>query len=511
LPGTLRHKQLTDMGLPRTGEVPATSVLDRESYTVKKDMTIGDKKYSAGTNMYLTQIELNNIIKSFGNDVIGPYESPVTNKDYFDKYGMTEAEFNALTQQQQQFMQGLPVITDKDYFDKFNMTKNDFLALPVLTRQRLLGIEPEYEFIEVETDTGVDVLRIDKNNPEVPPVSIYSAEIAGDPDFFKITMPSVDDPGVQVSSIVDISTEEGREVIAKVNQINQETPGAAAMQRIGTESTRMSAFLVLGDTLGGGASVRMSYDGGKTYIGSDGRPRLTPSNAFALSDTIAYDVYRREKVRSDARQWLNENDNTLNDGQYFGAVEGGAPIPEITKEDKALVTDVLQQIRNGTGPWSAIGAGVNAVVGGVIAPETFSAMFKETEEGRQFAKLVYVLGRSALASNPRLAVADLEVTGTLFPNPDDFFGNPVTEANKIVSLMKTLDAEESRLQQLRASESPVDSAQLAIAEQKLGEISRLKNLLGPVLRMRDTASPLDISGAQNLMRRRLEEQLQGAK
>jgi hypothetical protein len=265
----------------------------------------------------------------------------------------------------------------------------------------------------------------------------------------------------------------------------------------------MSAFLVPGDTPGGGASVRMSYDGGQTYIGSDGRPRLTPSNAFALSDTIAYDVYRREKVRSDARQWLNENDNTLNNGQYFGEVEGGAPIPEITKEDKALVTDVLQQIRNGTGPWSAIGAGVNAVVGGVIAPETFSAMFKETEEGRQFAKLVYVLGRSALASNPRLAIADLEVTGTLFPNPDNFFGNPVTEANKIVSLMKALDAEEIRLQQLRASESPVDSAQLAIAEQKLGEISRLKNLLGPVSAMVNTASPTDITGAQDLMRSKL--------
>ena len=346
-------------------------------------------------------------------------------------------------------------------------------------------------------------IRFDENKPNEKGVSIYSDEIVGDPDYMKITMPSADDPNVMISTIVDVSTKNGQATLEKVNEINKIMPGAAAAQHIGTESRRISAFLVPDDTPGGGASVRMSYDGGKTYIGSDGRPRLTPGNAFTLSDTIAYDVYRREKVRSDARQWLNENDNALNNGQYFGEVEGGAPIPEITKEDKALVTDVLQQIRNGTGPWSAIGAGVNAVVGGVIADETFSALFKETEEGRQFAKLVYVLGRSALASNPRLAIADLEVTGTLFPNPDNFFGNPVTEANKIVSLMKALDAEEIRLQQLRASESPVDSAQLAIAEQKLGEISRLKNLLGPVSAMVNTASPTDITGAQDLMKSKL--------
>lgn len=138
-----------------------------------------------------------------------------------------------------------------------------------------------------------------------------------------------------------------------------------------------------------------------------------------------------------------------------------------------------------------------------MAPETFSELFKETEEGRQFTQLVYVLGRSALASNPRFAVADLEVTGKLFPNPDKFFANPETEANKIVSLMKALDAEEIRLQQIRASASPVNSAQLAMSEQKLGEIARLKNLLGPVSAMVNTASSTDISGAQTLMQSKL--------
>ena len=500
VPGTVRYNQLVSMGAPAAADVPTSAITDRKQFTFTMDITVDGETYPKGSSPYLSPIEMQQIVEEFGPTAITAYEKPITDQDYFDKFKMTKEQFEALPKEDQQFLQGLPVITNQDYFDKFGVDKNQFLTYPQITQQRLLGIEPEYRYEKIDNGRTIDILRFDKNDPDAEAVSIYSSDIAGDPDFFNITMPSPDNPDIVISSIVDVSTKEGQAAVAKVNEINKTMPGAAKMKRIGTESTRMSAFLVPGDTLGGGASVRMSYDGGQTYVGADGMPRLTPPNAFALSDTIAYDVYRREKVRSNARQFLNENDNTLNNNQYFGAVEGGAPIPEITKEDKALVKDVLQQIRNGTGPWSSIAAGTNAVVGGLIAPETFSTLFKETEEGRQFAKLVYVLGRSALASNPRLAIADLEVTGTLFPNPDNFFGNPVTEANKIVSLMKALDDEEIRLQQMRASESPVDSAQLAIAEQKLGEISRLKNLLGPVSAMVDTASPTDITRAQEKMK-----------
>ena len=101
-----------------------------------------------------------------------------------------------------------------------------------------------------------------------------------------------------------------------------------------------------------------------------------------------------------------------------------------------------------------------------------------------------------MAASPRFAVADLETTGQLFPNPDKFFGNPASEANKIVSLMEALKNEEIRLQRLRASASPVDSAVLSTAEQKLGEIARLKQLLGPVAQMGSTASPQSLSGVK---------------
>tara|TARA_R110002096_G_scaffold55924_3_gene143119 strand:- start:1176 stop:1754 length:579 start_codon:yes stop_codon:yes gene_type:complete len=180
----------------------------------------------------------------------------------------------------------------------------------------------------------------------------------------------------------------------------------------------------------------------------------------------------------------------------------GSGFEPITKQDKKLVKDALSEVRAGTGPWSSIFAGVNAVIGGTLAPETFSEMFKETEEGRQYTKLIYTLGRSALASSPRFAVTDLQVTGELFPNPDTFFSNPVSEANKLVSLVEALNAEEIRLQRMRASDSPQDSAVMATAETKLGEIAKLKQLLGPVSQMSGTATPVDLSGAQNLLRKK---------
>jgi hypothetical protein len=55
---------------------------------------------------------------------------------------------------------------------------------------------------------------------------------------------------------------------------------------------------------------------------------------------------------------------------------------------------------------------------------------------------------------------------------------------------------------MRASDSPQDSAVLATAEQKLGEIARLKQLLGPVSQMAGTASVTDLSGAKNLLNKK---------
>jgi hypothetical protein len=476
-PGTPGYDYLISQGAVTAGDVPTSAITTRKQYTLPTDLTIGDKTYAAGTSPFFSELEASLIFSSLGADALVEYVPPLDDKDYMTAYKMTKAQFEALPTSDKQYMQGLPVITDKDYFAKTTMSKNDFLSLPAISRQRILGIETEYEFKQINNGKTIDVVRYDKNDPDVAPVSIYSSEILQDPDLFKITMPNAE--GVSVATIVDLSTDSGKAALAKVNELNKANPGAAVMQKIGTESFVSKAFLVPDSTAGGGAEVRMSFDGGQTYIGSDGLPRQLPPNAFELSNTISNDVYRKEKVRSSARDWLRENDQGVVSG-LTTPQGGGSSVPS-SEKDKALVTDTLQQVRNGTGFWSGFNSAVNAVLGGVLAPQTFSELYRDTEEGRQYVQLIRVMGRSALAASPRFAVADLQATEELFPSEEALFRNPVSEANKLALLVEALKAEEVRLQELRASPVPQDTAVLATASQKLQEIARLKELLGPVL------------------------------
>ena len=80
------------------------------------------------------------------------------------------------------------------------------------------------------------------------------------------------------------------------------------------------------------------------------------------------------------------------------------------------------------------------------------------------------------------------------------------KTNKLALLVDALKNEEIRLQKLRASDVPVDASVLGVASQKLQEIARLKELLGPVLMLGgDEATATSISGAQNLMRGKLRK------
>lgn len=498
IPGTPLYLSLVSQGAPAAGDVSADTVTKRKQYTLTKDLPVGDKIYPEGSSPFFSEMEFSQLVRSFGNDVLTEYVAPVSEKDWFMKYGMLPDQFNALDEETQQYMQGLPVLTDVDYFKKFGMPKNDFLTLDKVSRLRLLKIEPEYQFTKVDNGKTIDIIRTDVNDPAAKGVSIFSDEIVGKPNLFRVTMMNED--GTMTPSVVDISTPEGKKTVELVNEMNSTKQGSAIMQKISTESNQVAAYLIAGSEPGGGAALRMSFDGGQTYIGADGKPRLLPSEGVVpIGDTVAYEAYKREKVRTDARKFLSANDTNLEAGLGTEQYAPGKGFEPITKQDKKLVKDVLAEVRAGTGVWSSIFAGTNAVLGGTIAPETFSELFKETEEGRQYTKLIYTLGRSALASSPRFAVTDLQVTGELFPNPDTFFANPVTEANKIVSLMEALDVEEIRLQQMRASDSPQDSSVLATAEQKLGEIARLKQLLGPVSQMAGTASVTDLTAAKKLL------------
>lgn len=495
-PGTARFDILTKpsseggLGGTITGNVPQDSIV-RTQVTLEMDIDINGQKFRAGTSPNLTPTQLNSIPANSYT----AYVAPLGDKDYMTAYKMTKKQFEAQTPEIKAFLQGTG-LSDMDYFDKFGMSQAQFTSLPVLSKNRLWGIETEYGFKTVNTGGKIDIMRYDKNDATSPPVSIYSDAIIQDPELFRVTMP--DEKGVMTPTVIDLKTPSGQLSLQKVNELNKADPGSATMQKISSESNVAKTFLLPNSTSGGGSSVRMSFDGGKTYIGSDGLPRQLPANAFELSNVIANDVYRKEIVRSSAKDWLREND-----AGYVSGLEnpdGSA----VTPANKALVVDILQEVRNGTGPWSAFNAGINALVGGALAPETFSELFKDTEQGRQYVKMIRIMGRSALAASPRFAVADLAATEGLFPSEEAWFRNPASEANKLTLLVEALNSEEARLYSVRASDTPQDAAVLATVSVKLQEISRLKELLGPGLTQgTKMASPKTVDAAKNLMRNKL--------
>lgn len=519
VPGTALYDKLTapGSGAALTGDVPYGIFTDRTQYTLTADVTIGETKdangkiTSAGTTLlkgtspYLSKIELDALITKTGNNsIVTAYVEPVNDNDYFTKFGMSKAAFGRLSKEDKAYLQGLPVITDAMYFTKFGFGKNTFLGLPVTTRNRLRGIEPEYKFETQNLGDKMVTYRIDLNDPEAKPVNIMSNDILKDPDLMKITMPRGDGSGVMITSTIDLSTPAGKAALKRMDELNAETPGSASLKKIGTEKFTAMAFLVPGSEAGGGNSVRMSFDGGATYIGPDGLPRQLPPNAFKLDPTQTNEIYRREKVRASAKKWLQGRDGDIvNSLSFTGVGEDGQPVNvgdmKMLASDKKLVSDSLQKIRNGTGPYSALFAAINAVGGGFFSPEAFSETFSKTEEGRQFVRLVYVLGRSALASSPRFAVADLDTTGTLFPTPGRIVTNPDSEAKKLILLADAIDIEESRLMGLLASEDSIDKTVLANARLKLNEIGRLKELLGPVGQLSNFASEEELSAADKKM------------
>ena len=307
------------------------------------------------------------------------------------------------------------------------------------------------ELVRVDTLTGeTEVLFGD---PTVP-----------DPSMAQVTLPNAD--GVPVTTVIDITSPQGKALIEQVNAANTAAPGSASYQKVPTASTAVRGFLVPGE------GVFTSYDG-KTYVDETGSAKPLPGGAFEVSSTIAYEVAKNEKMAAGAQAQLDALDAEIIKGM---TKIDGSPL---SRADMAEVKDAFDAARKGTGFWSKVAAGIDAVAGG-LAPGAFGELFKNTTDARQFVKMLRVMGRSALASSPRFAVADLQTTEQLFPNEQALLSNPKTEARKINDIVGYLQEEKTRILEMFAGGTPMDSTMKSTLNQKLFEIDRLENILGPI-------------------------------
>jgi len=386
--------------------------------------------------------------------------TPIGDAEFFSAFKMTQAQFNELSEEDQRTLRGLPTLTDEQYFQKFKMSKADFLALDPEVRNRLLGVTVEPEIRSINNQL-VDIT--DPNNPTV----IFGEAARPTPKLITVTLDGV-------PTTVDVNTKDGQELMDRANAANAAQPGSATFNTVSSPPPPRG-FLIDG-------KIRMSYDNGRTYI-ADGKAQTVPENAFEVSNTTSYDVYKNENAKAKAGAQLAELEQAA--ALMLTRPDGSTVSPE----EAGLVTDAFAAARDATGPYAAFQAGVDQLIGGFVP--AFRELFQDTQDNRQYIRSLKILGSSALSVSPRLAVFDLARVERLFPDPDAFFRNPESEANKLVVLKRVALNQKRRI--FEEQQTGIGDAGLkAQLNQKLYEIDRLLDMLGSV----DIAGGAGVNPAQ---------------
>lgn len=479
--GTPEHTLYASTGV-RVGNLEPGTIIKKKQVTLLADVKIGDKTYEAGTSPNFSELEL----AGLPADSYTEFQKPITDKDVFQKFGMTKEGWNSLSDEDREVLLGLPRITSVQYFNKFGMEKDAFMALPEKTRTKLLGLSAEYTFPTID---GV-LLAVNKDDPTDKKV-VYTSdklelrtingqlvgvnrkgeakELYGEkdqiaPDYRVITRENVE-------TIVDINTTAGQAAIALASSDNAAAGTTVAEVRKIPAASRPTAkaFAVKG------VGTVLSYDGGRTYADQNGKAQPIPSDATPLSDTIAYNVASQERIKAAAGNQLAEFDEEMIGNITRGGTAAN-PV-NLSPQESGLVRNAMDAARNGTGPYAGFAVFLDRTFAGAIP--IAREFFQETQANKQFLRGVTILGRSALVVNPRFPVAELERVGALFPDPDAFFTNPESEAQKLVEL-KTLALSQKRanLAQL-ASGIPDDTTRQQVLSNNF-EIERLLGLLQAV-------------------------------
>jgi len=337
------------------------------------------------------------------------------------------------------------VIGDKEYFTKYGMDKKTFEDQPADVKNRLMGVTPD-PVTKIVKGQIVDV-----TNPNDPKV-VFGDRDEPTPKWYTVTIDGS-------PTVIDANTKPGKAMIDKVNAANKAAPGSATMETV-TSAPTPQAYLIDGQ-------LRMSYDKGRTYT-LNGEIKKVPEDAFKISDTTSYEVHKAEQIRSRAGKALEKLDGEI--AQQLG--KDGA----VNSSDITAVVDALKMAREGTGFYSNLVAGFDALSG--FLPEAIrpSGLFEDNADARQYLRGVTTLGRSALVVNPRFPVAEMERVEALFVKPDSFFVNPETEARKFTQL-KSLATQQYRRNLEMLSQGGLSKDDAAAVEKNNLEIKRLLSLL----------------------------------
>ena len=301
----------------------------------------------------------------------------------------------------------------------------------------------------------------DKDNPEAPLKTLIEAVDEYEPDFMDFT-----DNQTNETTLVDMNSDAGKQALAK------QTADPSRYKITKTPTTRTpvaDTFIIQSE---GRSKHVTSYDGGRTYINEQGEiVSLTGKQAIRLSPENSFKIIQTENKKNVAGEQLREFTQRI----YGVAKTGTREDPKaISKEDSTAMRNAFEEARNGTGFYANLFALADAVTG-LVPFKNIRGLFKDTQASRQYLRALTILGRSALVINPKFPVAELERVGQLFADPDKFFANPESEAEKLIILKETAEQQYIRnLEKLSGSLSEDIRSQV---ESNNFELDRLLHLL----------------------------------
>ena len=389
----------------------------------------------------------------------------LTDKDYFAKYGVTKAQFSDLDQETQEFMMGLPVLTDKDYFSKYGMNKEEFMKLPTETKNRLSRVAPDRKTVVVEGQ----IIDITEGKT---PVAIFGDKarktltVGG--EVIDITDPN-DVKVLYGDKKRDIRLVEGQLVEIKPGQ---ETPVAIFGQKTPKNGTFENMILENGD------NIIVKKVGSTLYdVNGEAIDLATPQyeGAVLVSKDRAFADVKLARSQADASTRLRQVQQDEGDDFIARQISGSDDILGMQggRNTSRVVLDALGAARKGVGFWSKLKQ-VFSEAGGAVVPALRNVAADEVEAGN-FIDSINILGRVALANSPRIAEGEQQRLASLFPSTDNFLANPENAVRKLVGLKRLMREEYKTNLETLASSS--DSTIRRQAEQQNHSIRGVLKLL----------------------------------
>ena len=412
--------------------------LDREGTFQEVEL---DRAITVNGIFYPKGIQLlneNDIIAIQALDTQAISKDFISNKDVYLKTGFLPSEIKMYQKQDPEtykFIRGLPSLTNKDYFDKFGMTKEKFESLATWQVEQRLGIDnPVVKYATFTNSEDGDQKTVDvstKDGRAVVQALIDDGYIES--GSYEVPVTEKTTGFVTTKPIVVDGQEIPKGVFVELNPTQLENladPSAVRRQLTGVAKTLMKK---------GGETLVVTITGGNFY-GPDGNYINLNSaeykDAQILGENNSFETAKKAKSQAEASErlglWRKQYLRDTVDGPRF---QGGNKIlfqdfngksvdVGITANSAASTVDLASAIENGVGPWAKVRRLGNRLAG--LTPKSwgFQMLGLKTVEATAYVDALNISLRVALASNPRLAEGEQVRLNIGLPSTDRFLENP---------------------------------------------------------------------------------------